>query len=116
MKSLRAELAIAKKEIATLKDSNENHIFINDKLNKALKRAEQRTEHLQTKLKAVTEESVHLKKQVSVIENKKNSSSVAEQQHEDEDEDEALGEDPFCGDVSSIMVKADMIDNFNIAE
>ena len=39
--------------------------------------------------------------------------SVVEQQ------DELMpseAEDPFCGDVSSIMVKADMIDNFNIAE
>lgn len=25
-----------------------------------------------------------------------------------------MGDDPFAGDVSSIMVKADMIDNFNI--
>lgn len=32
------------KEIDTLKESNENHIFINEKLNKALKRAEQRNE------------------------------------------------------------------------
>jgi hypothetical protein len=28
-----------KKEIQNLKDSNENHIFINDKLNQALKKA-----------------------------------------------------------------------------
>lgn len=46
VKALRQEISILKKEIDTLKDSNENHIFINEKLNKALKRSEQRTEQL----------------------------------------------------------------------
>jgi hypothetical protein len=60
-----------KKEIDTLKDSNENHIFINAKLNKALKRSEERTEKLQQKLKTVTDQSVLLKKQVSIVMQKK---------------------------------------------
>lgn len=67
VKSLRSEISVLKKEVDTLKDSNENHIFINEKLNKALKRSEQRTEQLQTKLKTVSEQSVLLKKQVSII-------------------------------------------------
>lgn len=46
-----------------------------------------------------------LQKQVSI---------VMQKQEFVEAEDE--GEDPFAGDVSSIMVKADQIDNFNIAE
>ena len=54
-----------KKEIQNLKDSNENHIFINEKLNKALKRAEQRNEQLQNKLKSVTDQSVVLKKEIA---------------------------------------------------
>jgi hypothetical protein len=37
---MRTEINMLKKEIDTLKDSNENHIFINEKLNKALKRSE----------------------------------------------------------------------------
>jgi len=48
---------------------------------------------------------VLLQKQVSI---------VMQKQEFVEAEDE--GEDPFAGDVSSIMVKADQIDNFNIAE
>ena len=41
VKELKQEIMILKKEIATLKDSNENHIFINEKLNKALKKKEE---------------------------------------------------------------------------
>ena len=48
---MQSKIIKLKKEIATLKDSNENHIFINEKLNKALKRSEQRTEQIQQKLK-----------------------------------------------------------------
>ncbi len=81
------------KEVQTLKDSNENHIFINEKLNKALKRSEQRIEQLQHKLKSANEESMLLKKSVVHVE-----------------------AEPFGGEVSSIMITADMIDNFNIAE
>jgi hypothetical protein len=36
-----------KKENQNLKDSNENHIFINEKLNQALKKAVQRNEELE---------------------------------------------------------------------
>jgi hypothetical protein len=46
VKGLKIEINVLKKEIETLKDSNENHIFINEKLNKALKRSEARTEQL----------------------------------------------------------------------
>lgn len=46
MKELKQEITILKKEIATLKDSNENHIFINEKLNKALKKKEEQVEKL----------------------------------------------------------------------
>lgn len=37
---MQSEIITLKKEIDTLKNSNENHIFINEKLNKALKRSE----------------------------------------------------------------------------
>ena len=39
-----------KKEIQNLKDSNENHIFINEKLNSALKKANQRAEELEKQI------------------------------------------------------------------
>ena len=51
-----------KKENANLKVSNENHIFINEKLNKALKKSEQRIDQLTSKLKTITNESVVLPK------------------------------------------------------
>jgi len=40
-----------KKEIQSLKDSNENHIFINEKLNAALKKSNQRVEELERQAK-----------------------------------------------------------------
>ena len=46
-----------------MKDSNENHIFINEKLNKALKKSEERIEKLTQKIKTITNESVILPKQ-----------------------------------------------------
>lgn len=39
-----------KKEIQNLKDSNENHIFINEKLNQALKKSSTRVEELERQL------------------------------------------------------------------
>ena len=51
-----------KKENANLKVSNENHIFINEKLNKALKKSETRIEQLTSKIKQITNESVVLPK------------------------------------------------------
>jgi|LauGreDrversion4_2_1035121.scaffolds.fasta_scaffold375791_3 hypothetical protein len=39
-----------KKEIQNLKDSNENHIFINEKLNQALKKSNSRVEELERAL------------------------------------------------------------------
>ncbi len=105
---MRQEINILKKEIDTLKDSNENHIFINEKLNKALKRSELRSEQLQQKLKSTTEQSVLLKKQVSIMQMKG-------KDQENKGDKGGFGEF-FDGDVSSIMVKADMIDDLNIAE
>lgn len=92
------ELKRLQKEIDTLKESNENHIFINEKLNKALKRAEQRNEQLSAKLKTVTDQSVVLKKEIAEIhiERQQKQTSIVE-------------DPPFLGDVSSIYVKADMI-------
>lgn len=43
----RIDMKNLKKEIQNLKDSNENHIFINDKLNQALKKSSQRVEELE---------------------------------------------------------------------
>ena len=39
-----------KKEIQNLKDSNENHVFINEKLNQALKKSSARVEELERAL------------------------------------------------------------------
>ena len=58
----RTDLKSLKKENANLKVSNENHIFINEKLNKALKKSEHRIEQLSNKLKTITNESVILPK------------------------------------------------------
>jgi 16S rRNA G966 N2-methylase RsmD len=46
----RQEYKNLKKDLQNLRDSNENHIFINDKLNHALKKANQRTEDLEARL------------------------------------------------------------------
>ena len=55
-----------KKENASLKVSNENHIFITEKLNKALKKQETRIETLTAKVKQITDESVVFpKKQIA---------------------------------------------------
>ena len=58
----RADFKTLKKENANLKDSNENHVFINEKLNKALKKSEDRIEKLTAKIKTITNESVVLPK------------------------------------------------------
>ena len=50
----RADFKTLKKENASLKDANENHIFINEKLNKALKKSEERIEKLTAKIKTIT--------------------------------------------------------------
>ena len=59
---LMVEEKTLKKENANLKDSNENHIFINEKLNKALKKSEDRIEKLTQKIKTITNESVIIPK------------------------------------------------------
>ena len=61
-------------------------MFINEKLNKALKRCEARNEQLSFNVKAITNVSMVLKKEFK----EKN-------------------ENDFGGDISSIYVKADMI-------
>ena len=43
----RIDMKNLKKEIQNLKDSNENHIFINEKLNAALKKTNARVEELE---------------------------------------------------------------------
>ena len=93
LKQSRNEVRQLKKEIETLKESNDNHIFINEKLNKALKRCEARNEQLALKVKQLTNESMVLKKEFK----------------------EKKDDDVFGGDISSIYVKADMIQDFNIA-
>ena len=60
----RADFKTLKKENANLKDANENHIFINEKLNKALKKSEERIEKLTAKIKTITNESVVLPKRL----------------------------------------------------
>ena len=46
----RIDIKNLKKEIQNLKDSNENHIFINEKLNQALKKSSARVEELERQL------------------------------------------------------------------
>ena len=46
----RIDMKSLKKENSNIKDSNENHIFINEKLNQALKKSSQRTEELEKHL------------------------------------------------------------------
>lgn len=67
----RTDFKSLKKENANLKDSNENHIFINEKLNKALKKSEERIEKLTSKIKTITNESVVLPK-TSILAQKQN--------------------------------------------
>ena len=100
-----------------MKDSNENHIFINEKLNKALKKSEERIEKLMTKIKTITNESVVLPKRSLNAEQ----ATVVEQPAKlvvengpglggDDFAAEGFGDgddDFFGGDVSSIMIKPD---------
>ena len=123
----RADFKTLKKENANLKDSNENHIFINEKLNKALKKSEERIEKLTAKIKTITNESVVLPKRAVA--------RAAMAPEEDKPPKVELGpgatpnadgfpeagfggggidgddDDIFGGDVSSIMIKPDQILN-----
>ena len=112
----RNDFKTLKKENANLKVSNENHIFINEKLNKALKKSETRIESLTAKIKQITNESVVLPKKPM-----KESSPIKEfnevagtgsgvVQEEIRENDP----DPFGGDMSSIMIKPDQIHDDNI--
>ena len=58
----RTDFKIMKKENANLKVSNENLIFLNEKLNKALKKSETRIEQLASKIKKITDESIVIPK------------------------------------------------------
>ena len=123
-----------KKENANLKDSNENHIFINEKLNKALKKSEERIDKLTQKIKTITNESVVLPKSslhvsafgnsapkepaAKIIVEKGPGESGAAASNKDAqnlefapDMGDAGDDDFFGGDVSSIMIKPDQILN-----
>lgn len=118
-----------KKENANLKDSNENHIFINEKLNKALKKSEDRIEKLTQKIKTITNESVVLPKKSfiaaksglqqqpkPIIENGSAAQEIGENNFGEPFNPDG-GDDFFGGDVSSIMIKPDQILNdHNIAD
>lgn len=112
-----------------MKDSNENHIFINEKLNKALKKSEERIDKLTLKIKTITNESVILPKQSL------NSQAAANDDHfspppkvekgagatpeaggfpEAGFGDSDGGDDIFGGDVSSIFIKAGNLDDMNL--
>ncbi len=56
-----------KQENANLKASNENHIFINEKLNKALKKSEQRIDTLSKQVKQLTDQSVVFQKKTEKV-------------------------------------------------
>ena len=102
LKQLRAEVKSLQKELETQKESNSNHVFINEKLNKALKRSETRNESLALKMKSLSSESVILKKEIMEF---RQPTAAAQPVFA---ESEALDmDDPFVGDVSSICVKAD---------
>ena len=107
IKKAKMDTKSMSKEIANLKDSNENHIFINEKLNKALKRAESRCETLSTRVKQLTDESVVMPKKIAA------EKSMTVEEAQDFEPDVEL---PFDGDMSSIMIKADQIGDFNLAD
>ena len=111
----RNDYKALKKENASLKVSNENHIFINEKLNKALKKSETRIEQLSAKIKTFTNDSIVLpKKQVQMEEKPKVEGArpqIGGQGMNNFGEEDA---DPFGGDMSSIMIKPDQIHDDNI--
>ena len=97
---LEEKMAKANKDIkklqhenANLKSSNENHIFINEKLNKALKKSESRIEQLAQQVKQLTNQTVVFHKKQEELNAVK---SVDE---------------PFAGDVSSIMIRPDQFND-----
>eukprot|EP00353_Schmidingerella_taraikaensis_P009869 CAMPEP_0185589764 /NCGR_PEP_ID=MMETSP0434-20130131/58282_1 /TAXON_ID=626734 ORGANISM="Favella taraikaensis, Strain Fe Narragansett Bay" /NCGR_SAMPLE_ID=MMETSP0434 /ASSEMBLY_ACC=CAM_ASM_000379 /LENGTH=152 /DNA_ID=CAMNT_0028213439 /DNA_START=922 /DNA_END=1382 /DNA_ORIENTATION=+ len=123
----RNDFKTLKKENANLKDSNENHIFINEKLNKALKKSEDRIEKLTSKIKTITNESVVIPKKALpanttaadvqrqlVIENGPASSAMPAMGFGGGgggagNAPDGFDDDIFSGDVSSIMIKPDQI-------
>ena len=125
----RADFKTLKKENANLKDSNENHVFINEKLNKALKKNEDKIEKLTAKIKTITNESVVLPKRPIAT---NTPSAVGENDERPPQVENGPGvtpnandfpvagfgggeegeeDDIFGGDVSSIMIKPDQILN-----
>ena len=125
MQRARNDFKTLKKENANLKDSNENHIFINEKLNKALKKSEDRIEKLTQKIKTITNESIVLPKRSLNANLADNQPSASQQMPIVENGPEMGGAgmpepgfgnaeadaDFFGGDVSSIMIKPDQILN-----
>ena len=90
---MKAEYKTLKQENRNLKDSNQNHVFINEKLNQALKKATSRLEEFEKmgdSIKTQTTASDSLKVKV--------------EEKEEEKEME-------FGDVSSIMIKPDQLYN-----
>ena len=61
------DLKKMKQDNANLKASNENHIFINEKLNKALKKSEQRIDTLSKQVKQLTDQSVVFQKKTEKV-------------------------------------------------
>ena len=112
-----------------MKDSNENHIFINEKLNKALKKSEERIEKLTSKIKTITNESVIIPKsqfnQMQAAQQQQQEAAPAQRVIVEHGPGSAAGgigggfgainagiedmgdDDFFAGDVSSIMIKPD---------
>lgn len=87
----RIDMKGLKKDLQNMRDSNENHVFINDKLNQALKKSSARVEELERKLAEAGRTSV-----APVI---------------------VLQEEKEFGDMSSIMIAPDQIyNNFNLLE
>lgn len=112
----RNDFKVLKKENASLKVSNENHIFINEKLNKALKKSENRIEQLTAKIKTITNESVVLPKK-HLPDAAEQEQPAARPQMGGAGAKNEIGEedlDPFGGDMSSIMIKPDQIHEDNI--
>jgi len=87
----RIDMKGLKKDLQNMRDSNENHVFINDKLNQALKKSSARVEELERRLAEAGRTSV-----APVI---------------------VLQEEKEFGDMSSIMIAPDQIyNNFNLLE
>lgn len=134
---IRVDFKALKKENTNLKDSNENHIFINEKLNQALKKSASRIEELERKLDERDGKSETPKKNTLVVLDSQTSSQPEEKGEMAAENDEgatqstikqrinvmsgeqmmALVNESSFGDVSSIMIMPDqMYNNFNLLD